>query len=142
MKTRSGIDLSRSKYPQKITGFTLVEVMVAMLIVTVAISSLLFQTRSTMDNTAYLRDKTIAQWVALNQLELVYLENQHTNKLIRKARSGNEEMAGRDWYWEIKPLKTVANGFLQLEVSVREKEDDDSSIVTLIGLIDQYYKPL
>lgn len=124
------------------SGFTLVEVMVAMLIVAVAISSLLFQMTSTINNTAYLRDQTIAHWVALNQLELLYLENENNNQLLRSQRSGQEEMVGREWYWQVKPIKTAADGFLQLEVTVRENEEDDSSIVTLLGLIDQYHKPL
>ena len=123
-------------------GFTLVEVMVAMLIVAVAISSLLFQMSSTINNTAYLRDQTIAHWVALNQLELLYLENENTNQLLRSQRSGQEEMVGREWYWQAKPIKTAADGFLQLEVTVRANENDDSAMVTLIGLIDQYHQPL
>jgi general secretion pathway protein I len=122
-------------------GFTLVEVMVAMLIVAVAISSLLFQMTSTINNTAYLRDTTIAQWVALNQLELAYLENQQNNQLISKSRSGSETMAGRDWYWDIKPVKTAADGFIQLQVSVRANENDESSILTVVGLMDQFYWP-
>lgn len=127
---------------KKTSGFTLVEVMVAMLIVAVAISSLLFQMTSTIDNTAYLRDQTIAQWVALNQLELVYLENQQTNTLLEKERSGSEIMAGREWYWRIKPIQTAADGFLQLEVSVRAAANDETSVVTVTGMIDQFHKPL
>ncbi len=120
-------------------GFTLVEVMVALVIVATAISALLVQIMGNVDNTAYLRDKTIAHWVALNQLELAYLENQHTNKFIDRERSGSEEMAGREWYWQIKPKKTAAEGFLQLEVSVRADENDESSLVVVMGLIDQFH---
>lgn len=120
-------------------GFTLVEVMVALLIVSVAISALLFQMMSNIDNTAYLRDKTIAHWVALNQLELVYLENQKTNQLIDRERSGREDMAGREWFWRIKPVQSLADGFVQLKVSVRASEDDESAIVTVLGLIDSYH---
>lgn len=121
------------------SGFTLVEVMVALLIVAVAISALLFQMMSNIDNTAYLRDKTIAHWVALNQLELVYLENQNTNLLIDRERRGSEKMAGREWFWRIKPLQSLADGFVQLQVTVRLSEDEESSIVTVMGLIDSYH---
>lgn len=120
-------------------GFTLVEVMVALLIVAVAISALLFQMMSNIDNTAYLRDKTIAHWVALNQLELVYLENQKTDLLIDRERRGREEMAGRDWFWRIKPVQSLADGFVQLQVSVRLDDTDESAIVTVMGLIDSYH---
>jgi general secretion pathway protein I len=120
-------------------GFTLVEVMVALLIVAMAVSSLLFQIVSTIDNTAYLRDQTIAHWVALNQLELVYLENQYTNKVISESRAGSEIMANRDWHWTINPIKTANKNFLQLDVSVRAKEDDESPIVTVTGMVDQFH---
>ena len=120
-------------------GFTLVEVMVALLIVAMAVSSLLFQMVSTIDNTAYLRDQTIAHWVALNQLELVYLENQYTNKVISEPRAGSEIMANRDWHWTINPIKTANKNFLQLDVSVRAEEDDESPIVTVTGMVDQFH---
>ncbi|WP_101757512.1 type II secretion system minor pseudopilin GspI [Oceanicoccus sp. KOV_DT_Chl] len=123
-------------------GFTLVEVMVAMLIVAVAISSLLFQMMSTIDNTAYLRDKTIAHWVALNQQELLFLENEHTNRILRTERSGKEEMAGREWFWRAKPLEIVTenNNFQQIEITVREKEEDTSNVVSLRIVLDQYHR--
>ncbi len=122
-------------------GFTLVEVMVALLVVAMAVSSLLFQMMNTIDNTAYLRDQTIAHWVALNQLELTYLENQNTNKVISERQTGTERMAGREWFWAIDPIKTANKNFLQIEVSVRAKEDDDSSIVTVTGMVDRFHAP-
>ncbi|ARN74842.1 type II secretion system minor pseudopilin GspI [Oceanicoccus sagamiensis] len=125
------------------SGFTLVEVMVALMIVAVAISSLLFQMMSTINNTAYLREQTIAHWVALNQLELVYLENRNSNQLLSSERSGTEEMAGKEWFWRIKPVKTDNADFAQLVVSVYADEDDqESSIVSVTGLIDRFHRPL
>lgn len=128
---------------KKADGFTLVEVMVALLIVAVAISSLLFQMMSTVDNTAYLRDKTIAHWVALNQLELIYLENRHTKQLLRRERSGEETMGTRQWYWTAKPLAmgNDTEGFQQIQVAVRSNENDESSLVSVTGLIDIYHVP-
>lgn len=127
----------------KFGGFTLVEVMVALLIVAVAISSLLFQMMSTIDNTAYLRDKTIAHWVALNQMELIFLENRHTNQLLVRERSGEETMAGRQWYWSATPLEMSRDtvGFQQVKIAVRGNENDESSLVSVTGLIDIYHLP-
>jgi general secretion pathway protein I len=131
------------KLGQSQLGFTLVEVMVALMIVSVAVSSLLFQMVSTIDSTVSLRDQTVAHWVALNQLELVYLENQNTNKLPTDESSGSEEMAGREWFWKIKPVKTANQNFLQLSVSVYTEEDDeDSSVIVVTGLLDQFHRPL
>lgn len=121
-------------------GFTLVEVMVALAIVAVAVSALLVQMMSNVDHIAYLRDKTIAHWVALNQLELVYIENQHSNSMLDRTRTGSEEMAGREWFWTIKPVKTANKDFLQLQVSVALDQETDSSLVQVVGMIDPFHK--
>ena len=133
--------MKKPRRQQRGSGFTLVEVMVALVIVAVAISALLVQMMSNVDSAAYLRDKTIAHWVALNQLELAYLENQHSNRLIDRQRSGSAMMAGREWFWTVSPKQTAADGFLQLEVAVRADADDDSALVTVMGLIDQFHAP-
>lgn len=120
-------------------GFTLVEVMVAVAVIAISLSALLFQMMSTVDNTAYLRDKVFAQWVALNQLELATLENAHTNQLPERQQQGSEQMAGREWFWTMTPVKTAADGFVQLEVSVSASRDDESALVTVVGLVDVYH---
>ena len=131
--------MSNPNGPRLAAGFTLVEVMVAVVVIAVSVSALLTQMTNAVDNTAYLRDKTIAQWVAMNQLELAYLENAHTNKMPDRELSGKETMVGRDWYWRLKPVKTAAQGFLQLEVSVGLEDSEDSSLVTVTGLVDQFH---
>ena len=49
-------------------GFTLVEVMVALMVIAIALPALLKALYQQVDGTAYLRDKSIAQWVANNKL--------------------------------------------------------------------------
>ncbi len=73
--------------------------------------------------------------------ELIYLENQNTNKLIERERSGSETMAGREWFWRVTPKKVEAEDFAQLEISVREQPDDESALVTVSGLIDRLHRP-
>lgn len=121
-------------------GFTLVEVMAALFVVALAISGLLLQMMTYGDNTAYLRDKAVAHWVALNQLELERLANRHSNRLLSDEKSGVEEMEEREWYWRIKPIKTTAAGFIQLEVSVYEDQQEKSPVVRISGHIDQFHR--
>ena len=132
--------MKRNTSGLSIKGFTLIEVMVALLIVSVSISALLVQIMGNVDNVGYLRDKTIAHWVALNQLELVYLENQKSNQVIDSERSGSEEMAGRTWYWQIKFEEIANEEFQKLAISVRAEEDDESSLVRVMGVIDPFHK--
>ena len=122
-------------------GFTLVEVMVALLVVALSVSALLSNMMGNVDNTAYLRDKTIAHWVALNQLELMRITNKNTNTLLTDEISGSEQMAGREWFWRIKPvlIKGDWEGFAQLTVSISDSRDGQA-LVTLVGITDAYHK--
>lgn len=122
-------------------GFTLVEVMVALLVVAMSVSALLDSMMGHVDNTAYLRDKTIAHWVALNQLELERIRNRSTNALLREEKSGSEEMVGREWYWTIKPVLVKGDweGFAQLTITVTDQPEGDP-LVTLVGITDSFHK--
>lgn len=121
-------------------GFTLIEVMVALFVVAMAVSALMLKMMSLVDNTAYLESKTVASWVAMNQLELERLANQHTNQLLTDEKTGQETMVGRDWYWRIKPIKTANNGFIQLQVSVSLSADVSDPVVTMTTLADRYHQ--
>jgi len=124
---------------QTARGFTLIEVMIALLVVAVALSAMLVRIQGIIDNTAYLRDKTLASWVALNQLELVRLTNQANSSLVEKDMTGVEEMANRRWVWRIEPEQTEAEGFQQITVKVADAEDADNWLVSLNAYLDSYY---
>ncbi len=129
------------KQNKSVAGFTLVEVMVALLIVAMAVSALLNNMMGNVDNTAYLRDKSIAHWVALNQLELERIRNKSSNTLLTKEQTGTEEMAGREWYWTIKPVLNKGDwaGFAQLTITVSDSPEADA-LVTLVGITDVFHK--
>jgi general secretion pathway protein I len=131
----------KPKKSKPTAGFTLVEVMVALLVVSLSISALLTNMMGNVDNTAYLRDKTIAHWVALNQLELERIRNKNTNILLTDTTTGSEEMAGREWFWQIKSvlIKGDWDGFAQLTITVSD-EIDGESLVTLVGITDSFHK--
>ena len=121
------------------SGFTLVEVMVALFVVVFALSALMLKTMTIVDSTAYLHNKTVAHWVALNQLELARLSNQQSNQLLTEQTSGEQAMVGQQWFWRIKPIKTANNGFMQLQVSVGLDRELEQPIVTVMGMIDRYH---
>ena len=49
-------------------GFTLIEVLVALVIVAIGMAAVLGALSSSANTLSFLRDKTFAQWVALNQI--------------------------------------------------------------------------
>jgi general secretion pathway protein I len=123
------------------TGFTLVEVLVAVAVVALAVTTVLVAMSGQIDGTAHLRNKMFAHWVAENQLELALLRNAHSNQLPQQKQSGDEEMAGSTWYWRAEPKRTSAQGFIQLEITVYASEADDApALATLSAILDQAHK--
>ncbi|MEX1031855.1 MAG: type II secretion system minor pseudopilin GspI [Cellvibrionaceae bacterium] len=117
------------------TGFTLVEVMVALLVVGIALPALLSQLVSQADATADLRDRSHAQWVAQNQLEILRLEYHLNGKLLRGEANGNTEMVHRTWHWQVLSEETDMPGMWRQTVNVGTEPEE--VIVSMVGFIKE-----
>lgn len=126
---------------RRTSGFTLVEVLVAVAIVALAVTGILTAMMRQIDGTAYLRDKLFANYVALNRMELALLANESTNQLPTDKDSGSEEMAGRTWYWRTVPKPTAQPGTTQLEIAVATDEAKDAPpVATLTVILDTFHR--
>jgi len=103
-------------------GFTLVEVLVALVVVAIGLSALMVAVSGTARTSGYLRDKTLAQWIALNRIAEVRLT---VNKLAQSATTtigsttGNTtsstassdarelQFAGRTWHYDTRYYDTT-----------------------------------
>lgn len=108
-------------------GFTLVEVMVALAIVAIALPAVLVSLYRQIDDTAYLRDKTIAQMVAANKLAEMRLVIASTRVLTAGKDNGVAQMADREWHWwvETKPTEQAPN-FFRIEIRVGLSEEEQA----------------
>ena len=131
-------ETARSPTPRAFLGFTLVEVMVALAVVAVALPALLVTLSQQLDGLRYLEDRTHAQWVAANRLAELRLVLGAKGSLQTGRVSGNEEMAGRTWYWWSEGVETEVPGFFRYEIVVSDREDGEASpIHTLDGYLAQ-----
>jgi len=112
-------------------GFTLIEVVIAMTIVAIAMVSLIEATGTYVKNTAFLRDKVIAHWVANNALNELLLKESFPSK---SEKQGDETMAGKKWAWKIKVKETPDKEFRAVEVKVF-KGDEENSLSTLVSYV-------
>lgn len=80
----------------KIRGFTLIEIMVAMAIIAIALASLMKASGNHTHSAAYLKSKTLAHYVAMNEVARLQIANQWPDL---GSSSKSIEMAGTEWYW-------------------------------------------
>jgi general secretion pathway protein I len=97
-------------------GFTLIEVLVALAIVTIGMAAVMEALSSSANTAIYLQDKTFAEWVALNRMETVRLTG-----VAPGTGTSNDtiEYAGRNWEWRQKVTTTRIPSMVQIEVDVR-----------------------
>ena len=91
-------------------GFTLVEVLVALLVLALALVALQLRMSSYLDDAAYLRERTLANWVALNQAELLHITRRLDLATEAESVSGSVRLGGRDWYWDLGRDDAAASG--------------------------------
>jgi general secretion pathway protein I len=114
-------------------GFTLLEVMIALLVVAVALGGVIKVMGSAAANSSRLTGKTFAQWVALNQM--TKLQINHEWPKLGDA-NGSDEMAGQKWKWVQKTIKTEDKNIKRIEVSVWNiNEDNSDPFVTVVGFL-------
>jgi general secretion pathway protein I len=128
------IDDRQSK---KSFGFTLIEVMLAMAVFSIAGIALLSAATNNARNIGYLEDKMFANWVAANQLVATNLVAKWPPKNNLK---GEVELAGRAWFWQQKVLKTTDKDMRAIVMEIRLKEDDELAISSLTTYVSKVEK--
>jgi general secretion pathway protein I len=101
-------------------GFTLVEVLVALVVVAIGLSALMVAVSGTARTSGYLRDKTLAQWIALNRLAEVRLA---VNKVAQSSSSTNGDtgelkFANRTWHYDTRYYDTQFQSTKRIVVRV------------------------
>ena len=113
-------------------AFTLMEIMVALAIIAITMGAIIENSTASNRNAQYLRDKTIANWVAMNQISLMRAQREWGS---RSNKQGTEEMAGREWNWKMKIIKTDDANLRRLEVEVYLDDDAEQALVTRTGFL-------
>ena len=101
------------KHPSSARGFTLLEVLIALAIVAMSVGALLGTVTSSASNVIYLKDKTLAEWVALNRLTEVRIDKSMPDL---GKRAGNTVMGGMRWEWQEEVIELPVEGMLRVEV--------------------------
>jgi general secretion pathway protein I len=100
---------------QRAGGFTLVEVLVALMIVAVGLTALMVAVNGTARTSGFLRDKTLAQWIALNRLAEVRL---NVVKFGQNTDTGELDFGNRKWHYDTRYFDTSIASMKRVVVRV------------------------
>jgi general secretion pathway protein I len=111
-------------------GFTLIEVMVALTIIAISLGALLNTSGTQASSVSYLKQKTLAHWVAVNELTQLRIAKEFPDIGDKK---GSTTMANHDWYWVRTTKKTEDDNALEVTFTLYADKDYQNNITTLIG---------
>jgi general secretion pathway protein I len=115
-------------------GFTLLEVLVALAVIAIGLSAAINAVSEATNTATYLKQKTIAEWVAMNKV--VELRMRHDWPAVGRS-NGTAEMADVTWKWTLEVKTTPDPSVRRLEVSVQpdsqRSDESTASIVAFVG---------
>lgn len=117
-------------------AFTLLEVLVAMSVLAIGMLTLIKVSSQNTIQTGYLKDKTLAHWVAMNRINEVKLESRWPDK---GSSNGTATMANQDWYWrlEVTDYGQQNQNVRMLKVDIRQEDKEDNTLVSFVSFVSR-----
>lgn len=100
-------------------GFTLIEVLLALAVISIALTALIKATGNDVIYMQRIKDKSISHWVAMQavsmvQLGLVEIKRQETSQVTT--------MLGQRWYWHAKLTATPIRSVQQITITLSQNQ--------------------
>jgi general secretion pathway protein I len=112
-------------------AFTLVEVLVALFVVALGMGALMATLTSAADTTSLLRERSLAQWIALNRISETRLK---ATQPAKGKTDGEIDYADGTWHWQQEVTDPGVAGILRIDVTVsRAGAKDGASLATATG---------
>ena len=114
-------------------GFTLVEVMVALIIVAFSLTAIAASMNQMIGAANTMRERTYASWIAQNKIAELRLANVIPEV---SSTSGEVDYANSEWAWRAVVSETGIDNFYRVDVSISHA-GSDYSIRTVTGFIGE-----
>jgi general secretion pathway protein I len=115
------------------SGFTLIEVVVAIAVVALGMMAVFRVVHDTVNNSIYLRDRTLATWIADNRLAEMRLASALPSVDETK---GEVDYANARWQWTATVSQTQVSDLRRIDVRVRRLGDsEESSLAEVSGFV-------
>lgn len=123
--------------PRRPHGFTLIEVMVALVIVSLALAGVAASMGQMIDTANTMRDRTFASWIAQNTITEMRLSGAMPEV---GETDGEVEFANASWAWTANVSETGVENLLKVDVTVYYAGFDDP-IRQVTGFIGEPVAP-
>ena len=119
-------------HSRRCSGFTLIEVMVAMVIAVLALAGVLASISQMVDSGIAMRDRTYASWIAQNKIAELRLANVIPDV---SESNGEVEFAELEWAWTATISETGVENLFRVDVDVgfAGSPDNIRSVTGFIG---------
>ncbi|MEM1264206.1 MAG: type II secretion system minor pseudopilin GspI [Pseudomonadota bacterium] len=115
-------------------GFTLIEVMVALVIVALGLSALITTAVRVIGDSYTYRERTLALYVGLNVITELRLSDEVPD--LRETED-EVEFADTDWLYTARVIETDVETLRRIEVDVALADDPDTVIRSVLGFVGE-----
>ncbi len=115
-------------------GFSLIEVVVALFILSISVITIYNLIISTSVSTFQLEQKYLAKEVANNRIALINTIEKPMKPISRK---GEMVMGGQNWLWEEEINKNITNEFYDFTISVKAENKKEYTYITKGFIFDE-----
>lgn len=114
-------------------GFTLIEIVIALLVISIALAAVISTTTNSVDSGAHLRNKTIALWVAQNYINdtVIHKKWPDTGEVKEQVTMNN-----RVWLIRTDVIATANANMRRMDVRVFFNARDTEPLISLTAYIN------
>ena len=120
----------RGRRNKSVFGFTLIELVVALAVLAIGMTAVLHASSQAGYAGAFLKQKTVAHWVASNQAAELSINRQWPDPGVI---TGTETMAEQTWRWEAEVQSTAVPELRLVTIRVSLDDEEMASLVTFLG---------
>jgi general secretion pathway protein I len=113
-----------------VRGFTLIEVLAALVIVALGMLGAIEAVNQSTRNATYLREKTLAHWIAMN---IVTEQRLQPEPPSTNEQKGEIEFADERWHWTLKVTQTAVQTMRRMDVSVRRATAPEGTVLASVS---------